>query len=480
VQLSPTRFKTASSRRALRHSAALLAALSAAACAALPTPQPRPVPKAASDYSTVQSFAGPTAAWPSDHWWIGYGDPQLTALITEALAGAPDLSIAEARLRKADAFRVETRANLLPSVQLEGTAQHARLGDDLALPGLSGGHNVGFAALGMSWELDFWGKNRAALRAAISEERAAKEDQEEARLALSTAIASQYAELAALYADRDTTVAAASIRRETTELMAGRQAKGLENAAAAQRARSAAETSEAEVAALDEAIANTRHAIAALMGDGPDRGLAIQRPTAEALNGPGLPPNLPANLLGRRPDIVAARLRAEAAAHRIKVAKASFYPNIDLKGVIGGGTLDLAHAARMGSIIGAIGPALSLPIFDGGRLRANYRGAEADYDLAVAEYDRTVAHALNEVADAATSRQELEVRLAHSRNSLEAAKAAFTVTDNRYRGGLATYLEVLTAEDSLISARRQVASLESRAFTLDVAMVRALGGGFQS
>ncbi|HEY2047862.1 MAG TPA: TolC family protein, partial [Caulobacteraceae bacterium] len=108
------------------------------------------------------------------------------------------------------------------------------------------------------------------------------------------------------------------------------------------------------------------------------------------------------------------------------------------------------------------------------------RGAEADYDLAVAEYDRTVAHALNEVADAATSRQELEVRLAHSRNSLGAAKAAFTVTDNRYRGGLATYVEVLTAEDALISARRQVASLESRAFTLDVAMVRALGGGFQS
>jgi NodT family efflux transporter outer membrane factor (OMF) lipoprotein len=480
VQPSPSRFNAVPNRRAFTHSAALLAALSAAACAALPTPGPHPVPKPAAAYATEQSFAGPAAAWPSDHWWIGYGDPQLTALITEALAGAPDLSIAEARLRKADAFRVGTRANLLPSVEFEGTAQHMRLGDNLPLPGLSGGHNVDYAGLGLSWELDFWGKNRAALRAAISEEGAAEGEREEAKLALSTEIASQYAELAALYADRDTAVSAASIRRQTAELMAGRQAKGLENAAAAERARSGAEASEAEVAAIDEAIANTRHATAALLGEGPDRGLRITRPSAEALNAPGLPQNLPADLLGRRPDIVAARLRAEAAASRIKAAKASFYPNIDLQGVIGGGTLDLAHAARMGSIIGAVGPALSLPIFDGGRLRANYRGAEADYDLAVAEYDRTVAHALNDVADAATSQRQLEVRLAHSRSSLDAAKAAHDVVQNRYRGGLATYLDVLTAEDALISARRQVASLESRAFTLDVAMVRALGGGFQS
>ncbi|MBV8684034.1 MAG: efflux transporter outer membrane subunit [Caulobacteraceae bacterium] len=455
-------------------------ALAAAACAALPSPGPRATPKPASSYETEKSLAGPSAAWPSDHWWIGYGDPQLTGLITEALAGAPDLAIAEARLRKADAFRAASRAKLLPTVEFDGGAGHTRLAEGLGVPALAGGHNVGYAGLGLGWELDFWGKNRASLRAATSEDRAAAEEREEARLVLSTAIASDYADLAALYADRDTVVAAASIHRQTAELMAGRQEKGLENAAATERARSAAEGSEAEVAALDESIDNTRHAIAALMGDGPDRGLAIHRPTAEALNTPGVPANLPADLLGRRPDIVAARLRAEAAAQRIKAAKASFYPNINLQGVIGGGTLDLGHAARMGSIVGAIGPALSLPIFDGGRLRANYRGAEADYNLAVAEYDRTVSHAFNEVADAATSRKELEVRLAHSRASLADAKAAYTVTDNRYRGGLATYLEVLTAEDSMISAQRQVASLESRAFTLDVAMVRALGGGFQS
>jgi NodT family efflux transporter outer membrane factor (OMF) lipoprotein len=197
-------------------------------------------------------------------------------------------------------------------------------------------------------------------------------------------------------------------------------------------------------------------------------------------NAPGLPGNLPAELIGRRPDIIAARLRAEAAGSRIKQAHAAFYPNVNLTGLIGLQALGIGNVFKTGSDFGSAGPAISLPIFDGGRLRGQYRAAEADYTTAVAEYDGTLVQALREVADAATSQRSLGERLGRAQAAERAANAAWTVSNNRYRGGLATYLDVLAAEDALISARRTVASLQTRAFTLDVALIRALGGGFRS
>jgi outer membrane protein TolC len=134
--------------------------------------------------------------------------------------------------------------------------------------------------------------------------------------------------------------------------------------------------------------------------------------------------------------------------------------------------------AQADSFIGSAGGAISLPLFHGGRLRGQYRAAEVDYDLAVASYDGAVAQALQEVADAVASRRALDARLMHSRASHEASRRAWTVADNRYRGGLSSYLEVLDAQDAMIAARRSVANLKARALALDVALVRALGGGF--
>src|SRR5262249_2808149 len=150
-----------------------------------------------------------------------------------------------------------------------------------------------------------------------------------------------------------------------------------------------------------------RHAIAALMGAGPDRGLAIARPEVTLVRAFGLPRELAADLLGRRPDIVAARLRAEAAARRIDQARAAFYPNVNLVAFAGVQSIGLDMLGRSGSSIGSIGPAISLPIFDGGRLRSQLRGADADYALAVANYDDTVVRALQDVADATASQRAL-------------------------------------------------------------------------
>ena len=214
------------------------------------------------------------------------------------------------------------------------------------------------------------------------------------------------------------------------------------------------------------------------LGKGPDRGRDIALPGNAKVAPFGVPAFLAADLLGRRPDIVAARLRAAAAASRIKVAHAAFYPNIDLTGNLGQQSFGIADLFNPASRIGQIGPAISLPVFDGGRIEGTYRNARAEYDEAVATYDKTLTGALREVADALADQRELAAELGHSRASLDASQSAWRVASLRYKAGLSRYLEVLTAEDTLVAQRRTVADLTAKSFAQDVALVQALGGGF--
>jgi NodT family efflux transporter outer membrane factor (OMF) lipoprotein len=297
---------------------------------------------------------------------------------------------------------------------------------------------------------------------------------------LSTSVAAAYADLAQLYADRDAAAEAVRTREHSSSLTAQRVANGLENQGAAAQADASAASTREQLAALDESIGLTRNRLATLLGAGPDRGLLIERPDIHTLVVFGLPANLQANLIGRRPDIIAARLRAESAGSRIKEARVAFYPNINLTAYIGQQSLGLDLLTRDGSRIGAVGPAVSLPIFEGGKLRAAYRGVIADYDDAVATYNGTVAQALQDISDAAVSLRALDGRIAESERAFQSSQHAFDIAVQRYQGGVATYLEVLTAEDALINNRRTLADLRARAFSLDVALMRALGGGFEA
>ncbi len=305
-------------------------------------------------------------------------------------------------------------------------------------------------------------------------------DVAEARLVLTTAIASAYADFARVCAEHDAAEASARNRSASSDLVAKQLANGAANRGEADQARAAAAASRQDLAALDEQLALARNQLAALAGAGPDRGLTLVQPAATPKAAFGLPQNLAANLLGRRPDLQAARLRAEAAARRIDVAKAGFYPNLNLAAFIGVQSLGLSNLSKSGSDIGQAGLAFSLPIFEGGRLSANYRGARSDYDAAVAAYDQTLVQALQDVADAAASQRALQTRLAAAHESLAAGEAAYRVARLRYEGGLTTYLTLLTAEDTVILQRRAVAQLEARALTLDAGLVRALGGGFRA
>ena len=305
-----------------------------------------------------------------------------------------------------------------------------------------------------------WGKNRNAVAAATSDARAAAADAAEARLTISTAVAATYADLARLYAERDVAERSAASREETLDLASRRVTNGLDTQAELKQAAAGVPAARAELAALDEQIGLTRNALAALMGQGPDRGLAITRPAQTAPKAFGLPERLAADLIGRRPDVVAAKWRAEAASRRIGVAKAAFYPNVNLAALIGYEFLGSPSCSPPGSDYGQYGAAVSLPIFEGGKLRADLHGARADYDAAVASYDATLIQALREVADAATSQRALAERLKQSREALADDEAAYKVARLRYEGGLANYQSVLLAEDAVLQARRDVVDLE--------------------
>jgi NodT family efflux transporter outer membrane factor (OMF) lipoprotein len=440
-------------------------------------------PKAPQSLAASQSLTAPQGAWPADGWWQAYGDQQLSALIKEGLEGATDLRVAQARYAGAMAQVAEVRGGTLPSLDASASAGNAKQSYNYLFPAAfapKGWRETGLATLSLNWEIDFWGKARAALRAAHAETTASAAEAAAARLAVSTGIAAAYADLAGLYAEQDAANDAAKIRARTLALIEQRRDQGLENDGAVARARANLASAQGDLAGVDEQIALARHRLAALMGAGPDRGLSIARPAVTGLASPGLPSDIPAQLLGRRPDVVAARAHVESYAQQIRIAQAAFYPNINLSAAIGLQSLGLSNLTKAGSEYGSVGPAINLPIFNGGQLRARKRGAEANYAAAVAQYDGTLVHALNEIADATTSRRELTRRLASAQEAETAAQAAWTVANNRYRGGLATVLDVLVAEDSLIAARRATAALKTRAFALDVALVRALGGGFQA
>ena len=457
----------------------LACAFALSACATLPNLGTPPKPTSTGAWRDLPPLS---ASWPSDDWWRGYGDAQLDQLQEEALASAPSLVAAEARLRRATAGVDITDAANQQQLSANADAEAAKQSDNLLMPKSSlpqGNHGYARATLDFSWEIDFWGRNRAALAAATSEHEAAAADNAQARLMLTTSMATSYAELARWFAAEDTAREALNIREQSLRLIRQRYDNGLETLGAVRQAQAVQAAAQTELLAIQEQLELTRHQLAALVGKGPERAQSIVRPRLDLTQPHQLPATLQLDLLGRRPDVVAARLRAEAASHHIDVAHAEFYPNVNLSGFIGLQSLGIGQLTKSGSVIDSVGPAISLPIFSGGRLRAQLKGARADYDEAVANYDETVNRALQSVADAATSQRALAGQVTHSGESVDAAREAWQISQDRYRGGLANYLDVLAAQEVLLANQRVLTDLQSRAVSLDVAMVRALGGGFR-
>ena len=467
-----------------RRSAVLILALCTSARAAVPNLGPLPIAQTEALQAAATTSLAPTAAqWPAADWWQQYRDPQLNQLITEALAGSPDLEAAAARIRVAQGLAQRAGAALKPTVDTFGVVQGVKFSQNGLVPEGAvpdGWNGAGAVGVGLSFNLDLWGKNRAALRAAKLDAEAARFEADAVRLGLTTGIASAYAELAALYAQHDSLEAAIRIRIATLQLVSQRVAEGLDNQSACRQASAKLESTKLALATTDEAIGLTKNALAALVGTGPDRALTIERPVIAALTPQGVPANAAIDLIGRRPDIAAARTRVVAASENIKVARADFYPNVNLYALAGAQAFGLASLFTQGSGFGSAGPAITLPIFHGGAIKGQYRARRGQYDEAVALYDQQVVSALHETADALTSQKQLTAQHADARAAAADFEAADRLARLRYSQGLATYLDVLSAEQGVIDSRLAVARLETRGFALDVALVRALGGGFNA
>lgn len=471
--------------------ALVVAAFGLAACATVP-PSTTDTPVKAETLASEQSLKGDAAGqWPAQAWWTGFNDPQLNTLMDEAFKNAPDLKAAKARVEKATAFYDQVHAVLSPTVTLNGSIASTKSSLNMGFPDAfksflpQGYWYADRLAFDASYDIDLWGKSHAALKGALGQARAADLEAEVARQALAQQIARAYIELDRLYTERDDLNEIKQGADVRVQLIQARIDHNLDTADTLLRSQDDQAQVNQRLAIVDGAIRVQGNLIAALVGAGPDRGLNLTRPQLAPVGVDTLPADIRVNLLGRRPDVQAARLHVEAAAHQIKYTKADFYPNVKLNAYLGlqglgKDGLGLDALTKNNSDIGSIGPAISLPLFNGGSLKAAYRSSEADYDQAVAIYDQTLTRALQEVADAAANTQSTADQLKAADTRVASAKGTYDLTKARFAKGLGTKIDVLQAHSAWIAAELDQSNLKAQAYNDRIHFIAALGGGFQS
>ena len=420
------------------------------------------------------------AAWPADSWWRSYADPQLDALIEQALAGSPSLEIAQARLRTAQGQAIAARAARLPTGSLDATVSRQRFPEnELYPPPLGGSYwNQGQVTLDFSYDLDLWGRYRALAAAARSGVAAAQADQAAARLAIAVAVLRAYIQLDLWYALLDVANDQLKQQQSLLDLTRERLASGLENSARVKQSEGNVALARAGAEAAQGSIDLARDQLADLVGTGPDRGLELNRPHLAAPVSLTLPTMLPAELLGRRPDVAAARARVKSAARGIKAAEAQFYPDVNLTAFAGFQSLGLSQLFDAPDRVNGAGAALSLPIFNRGQLTGALYGQQAQFDQSVGQYNQTLLDAIRQVADVVANWRALEKETTEQVTALAAAQSAYDLTTERYRAGLDNYLSVLSSQNQVLLAQALRAELIARRLSFSADLVMALGGGY--
>lgn len=461
----------------LRIGVAALTAAMLAACAQMPEGHQTPTALNA-EALRLQSES---TTWPEATWWKRFSDSTLDGLIARALADNPSLQVAQARVARAQAAAGIAGAARYPQVEAKASSMRQRFSENSIYPPPLGGSidSMNAVDLNLSWELDFFGKHKAALESALGTARAAQAEQQAARIALAANVARTYYGLARLIAQRDVASAMLAQREQTVALVRERVQAGIDTRVEFEQAQGGVPEMRQQIESYNEQIALTRHALAALIGAGPEA-TADVAPVLDTSHPLAVPATVPADLVGRRADIVAARWRVEAAREDVTVAKTQFYPNIDLVAFAGVSSLGLDNLFKSGSREFGAGPAISLPIFEGGRLRANLRARNADVDAAVASYNASLLDAVREVADLLVSSRSLQVQAQEQAQAQTAAETAYDLALQRYRAGLGNYLTVLSAQTGVLTQRRAAVDLKARAWDLDINLIRALGGGFDA
>lgn len=418
------------------------------------------------------------SAWPEERWWTVYGDSALNELIEHALANNPDVDMARARIDMAEAAIGFAHSQLLPQVRFAVDSTYQRYsehGQNRELGGdVQSDNSLEFEG---SYQLDFFGRNRAALAAATSNARATACARQAVRVSVASTVARTYFDLARLLAEREVVSDTRAQREKILSLVQARVAQGIDSNVELRQAEGALPAIDGELALLDENISLLRSELARLAVLDPALTVTLV-PSLATVAAPTLPNSIPSDLLARRADITAARLAIEANLHGTEVVKAEFYPSVNLTAFAGIAAIGLSSLFEAASGTLGLNPSLSLPIFDGGRLRAKLAFADAQVDRAIAEYNDALLNAVRDVVRTVTSLRALEHRKAAQAAAQASAESAYSLALQRYKAGLTGYLTVLTTESEVLAQHRAATALKARALSLDVDLNRALGGGF--
>jgi len=404
-------------------------------------------------------------------------------LETDAETANQQLKAAVARFAQARAVTDATRSRLFPHIGL--SAAYARQRNSPNAPPVSGKavnqsgtYNNFTIPLDLSYEVDLWGRVRRSIESARAQEQAGADDLETVKLAIQAEVASDYFALRAFDTEQALLRSSVEIFRKSLELTRNRRAGGIVSDLDVAQAETVLRTTQAQLPAIALQRAQFEHALAVLTGR-----TAIDFKIAERAltdSPPIIPPGLPSELLERRPDISAAERRMAAANASIGVAKAAFFPTIRFNGLAGFESLDAGTLFNWPSRFWAVGPSLTLPLFQGGQLRANLRLAGAGYEETVANYRQIVLIAFAEVEDNLAAQTLLAAQYQEQSAALQAARKQLEIASNRYRDGLITYLEVATAENIVLNIERTAVQLHGQRLVSTVALIKALGGGWQN
>ncbi|TWI64479.1 multidrug efflux system outer membrane protein [Pseudoduganella lurida] len=463
------------------------AALILSGCATVGSDFKAPANVAEASFRHAQGTTDAAAHLPQQ-WWSVFGDATLNQLEQQALADSPSVKAAAQRLLQAEAQLGVVRANDRPQLNVSAGISNSRTsantsqGIALGRRAIEGNnYSVGTS---FSYELDLLGRVRRAIEAADAQALAAQADRDGVMLVLTSQVATAYWQLRGLDAETAILRGALDTRRETEQLVNARFDAGLTNELDTARARIERANAEADLEEVQRQRNALEHGLAVLLGASPSSTVlpAVAGTTTDAAlpQPPAIPVGLPASLLGQRPDLAESVANLKAANANIAVAEGAFYPSLSLTGNFGFASESLSEIAKGGSRQFSFGPlALSLPVLDGGRNKANLAVAQARYDEALANHQNRLLTALREVEDSLSDVQQRQRQGQAQAVSREAAQRAYLVARARYERGLSTYLDVTDAQRSSLSADRAAVQIDTQRLLAAVAVARALGAGWQ-
>lgn len=457
-----------------------LALLALAGCAASPVYQ-RPAVEMPAAWKVEAPWREST---PNDSvargpWWRRFNDLQLDALEERALAASPTLAAAAARLAQARATVDAASAGLFPQVGLSSRASRLKISPNRPLtnyssPNLSTMQNDFALSFTVNYEADLFGRVRGTVESAQASAQQSAADFENVRLVLTSDLAANYFNLRELDIELDVLAQSIALQRKALEFATARHDLGATSGLDVAQQQALLDTTLTQVEVLQRQRDQFEHAIATLVGT-PAPVFALAAETG-LRTPPPVPLGVPSDVLERRPDVASAERAMAAANAQIGVARAAYYPSINLAPSAGLDSRTLSTLFDASSVLWSLGVSLAQPLFDAGRTDANVSFARSGYDAAVANYRRTVLMAMQEVEDGITGSATLDRALVQARRATVSSERVLQLANDRYEGGAATYLEVITAQQSLLSSQRQAAQLLGQRLLVSVFLVKALGG----